>query len=348
MATIFLTICSANYLAQAKTLADSVREHHPSGRVVIGLVDRLPPGLPSSYWEPYELLPVEELAIPTFAEMARKYNLVELNTAVKPFYIEHLYRRDASVDKVVYFDPDILILGSLDRLMDNLGNHMLVVTPHCVTPSELPQAVSMELDMLKTGVYNLGFLGTSRKPCIFEFLQWWQRRLEQYCFYRTDVNLFVDQLWMVLAPHFFGHTYVENDFGYNACYWNAYERSLSLSGIRYLVNGQVPLTFYHFSSFDPNRPNIMVSRYNTPFPKGSEPRGLFDAYRARILQNGFETVRLLPCAFAEIPPAPVEETGALLRAKRIVQRAIRRTLRLLPAGLRVLLGRSGRFLVDNC
>ena len=346
--TVFLTICSANYLAQAKTLVDSVHEHHPAAQTVIGLVDRIPETLPPSYLAPHELLPVEELAIPAFNVMARKYNLVELNTAVKPFYIEHLYRRDGGVKEVIYLDPDILVMESFDQLLANLASYMLVLTPHCVVPSDLPPAVTMELDMLKTGVYNLGFLGTSRQPRLFEFLQWWQRRLEEYCYYRTDLNLFVDQLWMVLAPHFFGGAYVENDLGYNVCYWNAYERNLSQTGGRYVVNGNVPVTFYHFSSYDAAQPDVMVRRYGTPFPRTPEPKALFGRYHARLMQNDFETISKLPCAFAKVPVPLVIETGALITSKRLLQRTIRRGLKLLPAGARNRLRRTGRFVMDNC
>ena len=42
--------------------------------------------------------------IPFFEEMERKYNLVELNTSVKPFYMKYLYRRDSAVNGVIYLD----------------------------------------------------------------------------------------------------------------------------------------------------------------------------------------------------------------------------------------------------
>ena len=42
---VVFTLCSGNYLAQAKTLALSVLEHNPKCHFVIGLVDRLPDGV---------------------------------------------------------------------------------------------------------------------------------------------------------------------------------------------------------------------------------------------------------------------------------------------------------------
>ena len=82
MITVF-TLCSTNYLAHAKTLGDSLRKTNPNYRFVIGLVDRVPAQLQSSFWQPYELIEVEELGIEGFAEMVQRYDVVELNTAVK-------------------------------------------------------------------------------------------------------------------------------------------------------------------------------------------------------------------------------------------------------------------------
>jgi hypothetical protein len=117
-----LTLCSANYLAQAESLGDSVSEHNPDYHFVIGLVDRLPKEVDAQYWHPYELNPVEELAIPCFEEMERKYNLVELNTAVKPFYMEYLYRRDSAVSGVIYLDPDIQVFARFNKVEEKLFN----------------------------------------------------------------------------------------------------------------------------------------------------------------------------------------------------------------------------------
>jgi len=125
--TVF-TLCSTNYLAHAKTLGDSLERHNPDYQFVIGLVDRVSQGVQPSFWEPHELIPVENLGIDGFEEMVARYDVVELNTAVKPFYIEYLYRRDPSVDAVIYLDPDILIYASLAPIVETLCAHSIVVT----------------------------------------------------------------------------------------------------------------------------------------------------------------------------------------------------------------------------
>ena len=132
MITVF-TLCAANYLAHAKTLGDSLAQHNPDYRFVIGLVDRLPPDIPPSLWQPFELMPVEDLGIEGFAEMVARYDVVELNTAVKPFYMARLYDRDPSVQAVIYLDPDIVAYSSLVRLAEKLQRHSIIVTPHSCT-----------------------------------------------------------------------------------------------------------------------------------------------------------------------------------------------------------------------
>jgi hypothetical protein len=161
MITVF-TLCSTNYLAHAKTLGDSLKEHNHDYHFVIGLVDRLPKEVAPSFWHPYELLLVEDLGIPAFWEMAQKYDVVELNTAVKLFYMEHFYRRDPAVEAVIYLDPDTLMFASFESLRDKLRNCNVIVTPHSCTCDDTLTNIYYEIAMLSTGIYNLGFIATSR------------------------------------------------------------------------------------------------------------------------------------------------------------------------------------------
>src|SRR6266568_2308568 len=199
--TAVLTICSANYLAHARTLGDSVREHNPDFHFVIGLVDRMPDGLEAGYLEPFEVIPVEHLNLPHWGEMVKKYNIVELNTAVKPFYMDFLYERDQKTDVVIYLDPDILVCGPFATLLGKLRHHSIVLTPHSCTYDNSAANIHYEKVMLWAGVYNLGFIATSRSEETLAFLKWWHMRLQDHCFYQPGIaGSFLDQLWIELVP----------------------------------------------------------------------------------------------------------------------------------------------------
>lgn len=342
-----VTICSANFLAQAKTLGDSLLEHNPAYRFVIGLVDRIPLSLSPEYWKPYELIPVEELGIPEFGEMVRRYNIVELNTAVKPFYIEELYRRDQSTDQVIYLDPDILVVGRLDQVESALSKSSIVLTPHSCTYDNSPENIFYETCMLQTGVFNLGFLGTKRGEITLTFLKWWQRRLLEYCLYWVGRGLFVDQHWVNLAPVYFHDVHIEKDPGLNMCYWNLFERSLTSRDGRYWVNESHPLVFYHFSSFDPSRPDFVANR-QPPFLLREYPHlePLFSDYRRRLLQRDYEVISLLPCAFYP-PREPALEPEEPMTVKRHMKKHARSVLHALPTPIQRGFKRIGDFLADN-
>ena len=338
-----LTLCATNYLAHARTLGDSLTRLHPDYHFVIGLVDRLPADIPSSFWDPYEMIPVEALGIEGLAEMVARYDVVELNTAVKPFYMAHLYDRDPSVQAVIYLDPDILLYSSLAPLVEKLQCHSIAVTPHSCTYDDSETTIYYETGMLGAGVYNLGFLATARSDNTDALLRWWQRRLRDYCYYAPGTGLFVDQLWMTLAPLYFD-VHVEKSLGYNMCYWNHFERRLSPVDDGYAVNGRFPLVFYHFSSYSPDTPERLTMRLKSRTPSFQERpdlKPLYDDYRARLISNGYEKVKSSKYALRRHPPK------SKLTLKTVSIQGIRKVLNVLPFQLQWALKRGAQFTLNS-
>ncbi|MDP3071615.1 MAG: hypothetical protein Q8N18_15095 [Opitutaceae bacterium] len=342
--TIF-TLCSANYLAHAKTLGESVRRHHPEARFVIGLVDRVPSDLPPGFLHACEVLPVEQLKLPGFADMAARYNVVELNTAVKPFYLEHLYAAPEPPAVVIYLDPDIVLFSPMTRVLERLRTHHLIFTPHSCTPDDNPTVVDYEQAMLSTGVFNLGFLATSRSDETMRFLRWWQKRLFAYCYYRPGTGLFVDQIWTVLAPAYFESSFIERDPGHNTAYWNLFERRMTCDAGRWIVNDRHPLVFFHFSNYNPDKPEKLANRAWPAVPTFAERPELvplYAAYRAALLRHGYPAVHGIKCQLGlpmggKVPPpasAPKRFAGKVLAT--------------LPASLRGALGRTAGFVSRHC
>lgn len=339
-----LTLCSVNYLAHARTLGDSLRKYNPDFMFVIGLVDRLPTEIEPSFWHPYELIPVSDVGIAAYADMVRKYDVVEFNTAVKPFYLEYLYRRDPAVEAVIYLDPDILVYSSLQSLVESLKANPLVLTPHSCTYNNSPVNLYYEGGMLSTGIYNLGFIGTSRSETTFYFLKWWQRRLEEFCYYRPGTGVFVDQLWVILAPLYFSGVLVEKNPGYNMCYWNHFERRLSVHHNRYFVNESHPLLFYHFSSYDPKRPDRITKRVYSQIQTFSERpdlKPIYDDYGQRLMANGYDKVCGIKYALRDQPRHPK------LTVKSSIKDSVRRSLRALPRPLRMQIKKLADFASRN-
>ena len=107
MSSIYFTLCSNNYLPFALSLGKSIRQFLPDFRFVVGLVDRIHPEIDYSDCGEVEFLPCFDLGYPEFEFMLAQYNIIEFNTAVKPFYFEYLFTNYPEADQIYYLDPDL-------------------------------------------------------------------------------------------------------------------------------------------------------------------------------------------------------------------------------------------------
>jgi len=340
--TVF-TLCSTNYLAHAKTLGDSLIEHNPDYHFVIGIVDRVPGEIDPSFWHPFELIEVESLAIDVLAEMVQRYDVVELNTAVKPFFFKHLYQRDPSTEAVIYLDPDILVCTPFQELEEKLRTHKIIVTPHSCTFDNSATVIYYEQGMLSSGIFNLGFLATSRSEATKAFLDWWEYRLRAHCYYAPSTGIFVDQLWVTLAPLYFP-VHVEKNPGYNMCYWNHFERQLTPNDGGYVVNGKQKLIFYHFSSYSPDKPEKITVRTKSKtasFAERPDLKPLYDDYRTRLLANGYLTIKSVPFVLRRKPPKSNTTPRTAIRD------TLRTVLRALPRSFQRPLKRISQFTLNS-
>jgi hypothetical protein len=321
--TLAFTICSVNYLAQARTLGDSLRKTNPTFQYVIGLVDKLSEAkLPAALMPPYPMLEVDQIGIPDFAAMCDRYDITELNTAVKPFYIDYLYETYPDATQVIYFDPDIIVYQPLTKLTQDLDTYSMVLTPHTCSPTpdwERPN----EQHHLNTGIYNLGFIGLRRDATARQFVNWWKQRLVYECRIDLCEGLFVDQHWVNFAPVYYDNVLIEHHPGYNVAYWNLHERYLWADEAgQWRVGTQFDLSkkntnteflqFFHYSGYNPYRPDE-ISKYQTrySFVERPDAQPFFEFYKQRLLANQNDTYRQYPCVYIKPP--------VVLRYKRVRQ-----------------------------
>jgi lipopolysaccharide biosynthesis glycosyltransferase len=281
----FFTICSNNYLAQALALGQSLKKYNPTADFYIFLADKTSKQLELTQWPQFKIVECAKLALGEKLEsVARRHDIVEFNTLLKPFCFEYLFKQ-TSAKTVVYLDPDTAVFASFDELTKLFREHEILLTPHMLQ-ADLKNSSEWERLVLKVGIYNLGFLGLKNTKNTQSLLGWWGRRLLKYC--STDFNegLFVDQIWANHFPVFFPKTHVINDPGYNMGYWNFSERKLEKKKAHYYVNGR-PLIFFHFSSFNPLRPHILCEKLDYSFDRRQDLKILYVEYAELVLQNNF-------------------------------------------------------------
>jgi hypothetical protein len=285
------TIVSRNYLSFARVLAQSYARHEPGGRFYLLVVDGLPDG--EGAGAEVCLLGPEDLALPYFSEMCFEYDVAELCTAVKPSLLLLLLGRFGE-DEVIFFDPDILLLRPLEELRRPLASGNIVLTPNVLKPIPLDGLRPSDQDLLLAGAYNLGFIALARTDEALDFLRWWEERLRDGgAVVSVPRGLMTDQKWVDLAPSLFPSTLLLRDDTYNVAWWNLHHRALTRRGDQFLVNGR-PLTFFHFSGFDPSRPRALTRecQNRTRVAEGSALAALLELYAELNVANGYpETSR---------------------------------------------------------
>lgn len=265
------TSITANYLPKAAVLAHSLKQSNPGLTFHLLLSDDLPADCPAQTLSAFDhIVTPDKLAIENLKAWTFGHSVVELCTAVKGPMLEYLFDK-VKAERVLYFDPDIAVLGSLDDLNATLSQHSVALTPHQLEPEETVQAIiDNEICSLAHGVYNLGFLAVRNTEQGLKFAHWWADRLLLFCHDDRPRGLFTDQRWVDLAPAFFDDIAILRNPGFNVATWNLTHRKASgKAPWNITINGQ-PLTFYHFSGFDSGAQLTMLDRY------GKESPVLFD------------------------------------------------------------------------
>ena len=282
---IAFTICSLNYFAQALSLGESLSKTNPQYKYVIGLVDKLDDFYKNgddelvSLVKENTIIEIDKLDIPYFKSFCARYDVMELNTAVKPYFFDYFFRNTENLESVIYFDPDMLVYSHLEDLDNHLKEYNFVITPHILSPLRDDGLALDEKQINNTGIYNLGFIAMSCSEESKCFIDWWKERLYKNCYINFEKGLFVDQIWINFLPIYYENTLIERDLGYNVAYWNLHERTVCFENEEYTINGKTALKFYHFSGFLLNEPNE-ISKYQNryTFKQKKDVRPLFDEY----------------------------------------------------------------------
>ena len=300
---IAFTICSNNYLAQAKTLGDSILNFNPEYSFIIGLVDRKDSKVDYNFFRPHKIISVEELLIPDFDKIWKKYNIIELNTSVKATYFKHIAETHPEATILFYFDPDIQVFNSFNLLENELASNDILLTPHILSPMDLDEFSPSENLFLNYGLYNLGFLGLNiRSQRAKQMLCWWEERTLKLGFDNVAQGFFLDQLWINLVPIFFSNVEIMKHLGCNAAPWNLHERrNIFFKNDKYFMEDGSELLFYHFSSYKFNTPKLLSHNYSRfQFENCNDAVGqLYMDYHKVVMANCQDIYEQIPCFYVD-------------------------------------------------
>lgn len=254
---VICTITSTDdyYLGRVYCWRDSFLQHHPNGKLFVLFLDEVKQSINFSA---ENLTPIfmHELDIPDLDNMLSQYDRMELCGALKPFLLEYLFKH-YKYAKICYFDSDIYFYRCLDdEIWQKLNTYTLILTPHWLQLLDA-QVLPKELNGLRQGIFNSGFIGLSQGTEAERFLNWWKTRLANYCYNRPEQGMFCDQGWLNFVPVLGLDYHINLNAGLNVAFWNLHERQFTQQDGVYRVNG-MPLQFFHFSGYSPDHPQLIT------------------------------------------------------------------------------------------
>lgn len=293
---IAFTICSNNYLAKARVTAETFTAHHPDYNFIVFLVDEFKPDVDYKAIPNVEIVAIKDI-VPYIDELARKYSIVELNTAVKPAAFTYLFAK-YNCSHIMYLDPDLVIYDHFTEIEDLVEKGMnIIITPHSCSPID-DGFVPSEIHISIYGQYNLGFLAVRNSGETQRFLNWWHDRLMKYCYIEPEKGMFTDQLWINYAPIYFDGVHILKHLGYNVANWNFYERPITKINNAYYIAEKDKLKFIHFSHYKFHNPYLMSSQQNRhKIDDLKYMRTLVDEYQGMLIKNNQAILELVPCYY---------------------------------------------------
>ena len=318
---VFFTICSNNYLGQAAVLGRSVLQIHPESKFILLLMDEFSSGVNYNDF-PFEIIPAKEIE-PNIIDLAKKYDIVELNTCIKPKMFSHLFELGIA-DRAIYLDPDIMVFNRLTEVEVGLDNANILLTPHIFSPIVFDGKSPQESLFLNYGIYNLGFIAIKQSQESENFLKWWQTWTYNKGYNEPGHGIFVDQLPINYATIFFKGVELINSRGYNMAPWNLHERKLSKVGSDFIVNQKEPLVFYHFSSFRININDLPFHNYSRyTLKERPDLKELTELYNQELLKHSFALYRKIPCYYVNVRNSFMQqERTRIINQKPLIKRIV--------------------------
>ncbi|RXT13981.1 hypothetical protein [Ammoniphilus sp. CFH 90114] len=282
-----MLICSVttnNHIPRAKVMAKSIKEHMPHAIVVLCVVEKK---LDPSLWDftPFDnLVLAKDLGLNHFNQFIFKYNRFEAANSLKAALLKYVMDQYKQEQTFVYLDTDIRLYAPLTEIPALFSNHDILFTPHTTIQASDASVPKFELPILRTGIFNAGFLALKNSKESRRFLDWWHKRLEHYCYKDIAEGLFFDQKWLNLALYFFNAGAITHP-GYNVAYWNTANRKVSLKEESWRVNGE-QLKFFHFSGAETGRLKSMVKKFSHDSMSQANLLKLKDRYMTELREMG--------------------------------------------------------------
>ena len=293
--TAICGVIAKNYISYTRSMVESFRKYNPGVDVYILVMDKNDGHIkPES--ENFKVIFIDELICDDLLKMFFIYDIFEAICALKPFFVEYILDK-YNISKLLYVDSDILFTADIAEIWKLLDGCSVILTPHLLDPIQVnDRYIQTELNTLRCGIFNGGFLAVANNTDVRAFLTWWKTRLQKYAS-QDDPPLYADQKWLNLVPGYLNNVLILRDPGYNVAYWNLFNRKIEMNKGKIFVNG-FPLRFFHFSGLELENLN-RIAKYQDWHTLKDFPalQPVFKQYKESVFRNGYAETKNWPYTY---------------------------------------------------
>lgn len=262
---IFCTVITASFLPYARVLMRSLAPYFPADQLHVLIADcdentdiKQEDGVTLHKWT--------VLGLPGFARRAFVNSPGGLCCSLKPGFLAWTLRK-TNAAAAVYADADSRFYRSPDELIRQALGAPFVLTPHRITPS-VQDPLRNDGMLARAGTYNAGLFAVQNCETGLAILDWWSDGMWSDVWQNQEFAW--DQIWTPMIQHFWPDTQVCRDPNVNVAYWNVSEREVTKNSSNNCEVAGMALTHFHFSFFDPEQTDQLVSHDNEILPHPSE------------------------------------------------------------------------------
>ncbi|HRE98987.1 MAG TPA: hypothetical protein PLI18_00630 [Pirellulaceae bacterium] len=255
-ATTVVTVVTSNCLAGALSLSRSLRHWHPDWRLVVWVIDPEPESQ-AAVADELDCRDASRLVRDGWGRFSFQYTPLELACALKPAALRQAL--DDGAARAIWLDTDIILYGPLDEVAAGASDDSICLTPHLTRPLREDGTLPSDGSILRSGIYNAGFVAVSATTIGRDFLDWWGAHCRTESIVDIATGLFVDQKWLDLVPVLFDQVRVHRRVGFHTAYWNLDGRRVERDAQGLTVDGE-RVVLFHFSGVDRRNPESL-SKY---------------------------------------------------------------------------------------
>lgn len=171
----------------------------------------------------------------------------EYSWTIKGSVLLYLLKNFESIDHIIWLDGDLKFFSDPQPIFDKLSEHSLLLTEEKYTgPYDYLSKIY--------GVYQLGFIGFKRDANSLECLNWYRKRLIEWCHEKPLDGKWSDQMYAVDWPIRFKAVGIVENTGVNLTPFIAYRLQQEGKGLIHEHDGSIyidnsKIIFFHFYGF---------------------------------------------------------------------------------------------------